>query len=112
METDIEPLSLNINQAIPLGLIVNELITNCFKHAFPEGRSGKIRIELKKVGKRRAKLEIKDNGIGMPENIDLKKPKTMGLTIIDALVNQIDGTIEMEKVGGTTIRILFPLPPS
>lgn len=110
MEKRIEPLRLNINLAIPLGLIVNELLTNCFKHAFPQGRSGKIWITLEKVTEKRAKLEIKDNGVGIPEDIEWKKPKTMGLTIIDALVDQIDGEMEIDRVAGTAIRIFFPLP--
>ena len=110
LKTELEPLAININQAIPLGLIVNELITNSFKHAFPRGRRGTIWIVLKRLDEKRAWLQVKDDGVGLPEGVDWKKPKTMGLIIIEALVEQLEAKMEIIREGGTDIRLTFPLP--
>ena len=111
LKTELEPIAININQAVPLGLIVNELITNSLKHAFPERRKGTIWIVLKRLDEKRAWLQVKDDGVGLPEGIDLKKPKTMGLIIIEALVEQLEAKMEIIREGGTDIRLTFPLPP-
>mgnify|MGYP001062043647 CR=1 FL=1 len=111
LKTKLEPIAININQAVPLGLIVNELITNSLKHAFPERRKGTIWIVLKRLDEKRAWLQVKDDGVGLPEGIDLKKPKTMGLIIIEALVEQLEAKMEIIREGGTDIRLTFPLSP-
>ena len=72
LETSIDNIFLGIDAAIPCGLIINELVLNCLKHAFPAGRSGKIYIDLYSIEDNKYKLIISDNGIGFPQNLDLK----------------------------------------
>jgi PAS domain S-box-containing protein len=98
---------IDINRAIPCGLIVNELISNALKHAFPQGRKGDltVRILLDEVGKRH--LLIKDNGIGFPEDFDLARSQTLGLQIIMDLTKQLEGRLELRRKGGTEFEIVF-----
>jgi len=108
LNLDIEPINLSINVAVPLGLILNELITNCFKHAFPGGRKGNIWVSFKKLPKGLVELRVKDDGIGFPKGLDYKKAESLGLVIINTLVDQIDGKIKLTRDGGTDIRLTFP----
>ena len=85
-EIDIEGVNLSIDTAIPLGLIINELVTNSVKHAFPQGE-GTISIKLKSLPEQ-MELIVADNGIGLPENIDIQKPETLGLQLVKSLTEQ------------------------
>lgn len=102
---DIEEVNLNIDTAIPLGLIVNELVTNCVKYAFPKGE-GTITINLKSF-QDKMEFTIADDGIGMPKNIDIKNTNTLGLQLVNGLVNQIDGSIDLDRNHGTKFKITF-----
>ncbi len=94
-------------QASPLGLIVNELITNSFKHAFPDNREGEIKISLQKT-EDQIELEYADDGIGIPEDFNWKNTKSMGLNLVKILAeNQLDGSIDMENKNGTKFIIKF-----
>jgi two-component sensor histidine kinase len=104
---DADNVELDINQAIPCGLIVNEIVSNSLKHAFPDGRSGAVHVEMKKEEPSRLKLVIRDDGIGIPENVDIRNPSTLGLQIVSDLVGQLDGTIEIEHGKGTAFTIRF-----
>ena len=95
------------NEAIPLGLILNELISNSLKHAFPEGRKGEIAIELKKE-ENRIIFSVADTGIGFPENLDFTATDSLGLQLVSALVQQLNGAIEMNRDQGTIFTITFP----
>lgn len=106
---DIEQINLDINRAVPLGLIINELITNAFKHAFPSGRKGHIWVSLKRRDGQTAELTVKDDGVGFPKGLDWKKAESLGLVIINTLVEQIDGKIELIPDGGTEFKVTFPL---
>lgn len=110
LHLDIEPQNLNLNLAVPAGLILNELVTNCFKHAFPGGRGGSIWIKFRRLRGGQFELSVKDDGVGFPEKLDLKKAGTMGLVIINALVEQIDGKIKLirGRSKGTEFRLTFP----
>ncbi len=100
-------IPLHIDQAIPCSLIINELITNTFKHAFPDGRKGEIRIDLtRKDGT--IHLLYSDNGIGLPENISLENATTLGMRLLSGLTRQMKGTIETGRQDGTWFRISFP----
>lgn len=99
--------NISIDLAIPCGLILNELISNSLKYAFPGGRKGIIDIELKKLAHGKLELRIKDNGIGFPENIDYKKTHSLGLQLVNTLVGQIDGTINLNNDNGTEFIIKF-----
>src|SRR5664280_804196 len=102
---DIEDINLNIETAIPLGLIVNELVTNSVKYAFPKGE-GIITIHLKSL-QDKIELTIADNGIGLPKDIDIDNTETLGLQLVKSLVNQIGGKIELDQTHGTEFKIIF-----
>ena len=101
----IEEINLNIDTAIPLGLIINELVTNSVKHAFPQLK-GTITIKLKSLPEQ-MEITIADNGIGLSKDIDLEKTKTLGLKIVNSLVNQLDGKLELNLGHGTEFKIKF-----
>lgn len=108
LNLDLEEIKTDINRAIPLGLIFNELVSNSFKHAFPEGRKGEVSISLRGGGKREENvLVVKDNGVGIPEKMDIKKPQTLGLQLVNDLVKQIKGGLSVSKESGTQIEIKF-----
>lgn len=107
-KTHIDAIPLNIEMAIPCGLILNELLTNALKHAFPNGRRGVIEITFKKQ-KGQCVLLFHDNGVGLPQFSPLEKPKSMGLQLIHILTQQLGGKLRVERKNGTTFRIAFPL---
>jgi len=107
LNTNIQDLKLGIDTAIPLSLIINELVTNSIKHAFPEGQTGEINIELIKTDEKTYKLTISDNGIGIPEDLELQKTGTLGLQLVNNLTNQLDGTIKLDRTKGTQFQIKF-----
>jgi len=101
---------LNIDTAIPLGLLVNEILTNSFKHAFKGMQGGQIDIHVNTLGKN-VDLTIKDNGIGLPSNyLELmKKPTTLGFELISILVEQLNGTLEINNSNGTEYKLNFTI---
>ncbi|WP_048190322.1 PAS domain S-box protein [Methanobacterium sp. SMA-27] len=104
-ELDIEDIEMNMETAIPCGLIINELVTNSVKHAFPELK-GTIRIELKSF-QDELELIVADNGIGLPKNIHLKITETIGLQLVYSLVNQLNGKLKLDMSNGTEFKITF-----
>lgn len=104
-ELDIDDISLNIDTAIPLGLIINELVTNSVKYAFPKSK-GTIKIKFKS-SLDELELTIADDGIGLPKNIDYKKTDSLGLQLVHNLVDQIDGEITLNMSQGTEFKIIF-----
>ncbi|MCD4797243.1 MAG: sensor histidine kinase, partial [Candidatus Cloacimonetes bacterium] len=112
-EIDVNNVLLNINKAIPCGLIVNELISNSLKHAFPKGRKGIVSISMHKEKdvddpkKQMFMFIIKDNGIGLPKKMDVKNTDSLGFKIIYALTEQLHGNIELDRRKGLTIKIKF-----
>jgi PAS domain S-box-containing protein len=129
LKLEADEVFLGMDTAIPLGIIINELVSNALKHAFPTGRKGEIQIKLcrKEISENKSTckitsnndrrslinnnylylLVVSDNGLGFPENIDFKKTDSLGLQLVNILVEQLEGTIEMEKNRGTTFRISF-----
>ncbi|MBC8414213.1 PAS domain S-box protein [bacterium] len=104
---DGDDVRVDIDKASPLGLTINELISNALKYAFPDDRRGKIEVTLQKQ-ENRLKLTIQDNGVGMPEGFDWKNSNTLGLKLVRTLVeNQLDGSIDMESNNGTKFTIKF-----
>ena len=98
---------IGAKQASPVGLIVNELITNSFKYAFPDNQEGEIKISLQKT-ENQIELDYADNGIGIPEDFDWKKTKSMGLNLVKMLAeNQLDGSIDMKSKNGIIFTIKF-----
>jgi len=108
LKREIEDISVGLNNAIPCGLIINELISNSLKHAFPTGEGGTIKITLRSMNEDEIELTVSDDGVGIPEEIDMKKTETMGLQLVNILAeNQLDGEIELDRDGGTSFRIRF-----
>ncbi|MCC6866140.1 MAG: PAS domain S-box protein [Ignavibacteria bacterium] len=101
-----ETIYVTIDTAIPCGLIVNELINNILKHAFPDGYNGKIELNLHRYNDNLL-LEVSDNGVGIPGNVEFDNNDTLGMQLIDTLVKQLDGDIEVNKDNGTCFKILF-----
>ncbi len=98
---------LDVGKAIPCALIINELLTNAIKHAFPIDKEGEIRLELNVFPGGKAVLVASDNGVGLPASIDNKNPGTLGLQIVNALVGQLHGRLLIDKSNGTKIIIEF-----
>ncbi|MES2760974.1 MAG: PAS domain S-box protein [Bacteroidota bacterium] len=102
----LDDLYLNLDASIPCGLIINEIISNSLKYAFPDNRDGIIFVTLR-VDKNKVKIEVGDNGVGIPENIDIKNTQTLGLQLVDTLVEQISGTLKLNRNKGTIFSIEF-----
>ena len=100
---------LNLTQAVPVGLVANELLTNAYKHAFPDRKNAeKIYINLQQLSGNRIRMIVSDNGVGIPESLDWKNGASFGLRLAVSLVeNQLDGCIELERGTGTTFTITF-----
>lgn len=108
---DAENVFLRVDTAIPCGLVINELLSNSLKHAFPDGRKGEIHIYLgKPVAEDDTVVDMifSDNGVGIPEEIDIRKTKSMGLQLITTLVeHQLRGTLDLDRTNGTRFHIRF-----
>ena len=102
---DIRDIFLAIDTAIPIGLMINELISNSLKYAFPKGRPGEISIAIHRLD-HRLTIQFKDNGIGIPEGFDWRNTKSMGLHLVITLADQLDGTIELDRGSGTAFTIV------
>ncbi len=107
LKIDVGGAALDINTAIPCGLIVNELVTNALKHAFPGGRKGEVRVALRKGASGLLTLTVGDNGVGWPAEADFRKTETLGMQLVTMLVDQLDGSIDLERKAGTAFRISF-----
>jgi len=107
IQVEAQDFRIDINRAVPLGLIFNELVTNALKHAFPGGRDGKILARLSRMEDEKYELKIKDTGIGFPDPGRLQNGNSLGLEIVRDLVQQIDGTLEIHNDGGAEITIRF-----
>ena len=108
LEMHVDLISFEIDHAIPLGLIVNELVSNALKHAFPGSVGGKIVIGLHGEDSL-ATLLVSDSGKGFPEDVDFMDTPSMGMQLVVALVEQLDGTIELNRDNGTEFRITFEI---
>jgi len=105
LNLDSKKIMLNIDTAIPVGLIINELVSNSLKHAFPDGRKGEISIAIQREDHTLTIL-FKDNGIGIPEDFDWRNTTSLGLQLVITLVDQLDGTIELDRSSGTMFTIV------
>lgn len=103
-----DPIILDVGQAVPVGLILNEAISNAVKYAFPVGR-GEVRIMLKSESEKLCKLSISDNGIGLPEDFDVEESNSLGMSLMRGLSEQLEGTLEVQNQHGLTLTVVFPL---
>ena len=108
---DVDDVNLNMETAVPCGLIVSELFTNSVKYAFPEGREGEIRVSLKqepgKDDDREFILTVSDDGVGFPPDLDYRNTETLGLELVNSLTCQIDGNISLDLTQGTKFTVKF-----
>ena len=104
---EIDPVLMDISKAIPSGLIVNELITNTLKYAFPNDREGSVWIRLSTTDVGNIQIQIQDDGIGLPEHVDFATTPTMGLRIVRILTEQLGGEMAIRRVQGTTFSLTF-----
>ena len=108
LNIDIKDVLLNINTAIPCGLIINELVSNSLKYAFPDGRKGKIKIAMSPLNKNEMELTVNDNGIGIPEEVDIRGTKSLGLHLITILAeDQLQGKIKLARTKGTKFHMIL-----
>ncbi len=107
---DVDNLLLNLDLAIPCGLIITELVSNSLKYAFRDKPNGKIKISLKVFEKDKLLLSVKDNGIGFSNFKDRKKLTSLGLQLVDLFVQQLKGSVSFNSKSGTEVKIIFPKP--
>ena len=98
---------MNIDTAIPCGLILTELVSNAFKYAFPETQPGQIRVTLRPEAENRWLLVVQDNGIGLPSDIDITATNSLGLTLVHDLASQLEGSVQVDRSQGTMFTIHF-----
>jgi two-component sensor histidine kinase len=106
LKADIKNVFLDINTAIPCGLIINELVSNALKHAFPEGEKGEIKINMSPLNKNKIELIVSDNGVGLPKELDFRKTKSLGLHLVTILAeDQLHGEVKLDRTKGTSFRL-------
>ena len=98
---------MNLDTAVPCGLILTELVSNAFKYAFPEGRQGRIGVTLQPEAENRWLLVVQDNGIGIPGEIDITDTESLGLTLVHDLVSQLGGSVQMDRSQGDSLHDSF-----
>jgi two-component sensor histidine kinase len=107
IEMHLDEVVLDVDTAIPCGLILNELITNALKYAFPDGRSGSIHIMLRAAADR-VTLCVRDTGIGLPASLDFRHTESLGLQLVGMMTEQLGGTLALTCEGGTTFTVSIP----
>ena len=104
---DIDDLSLSLDYAVPCGLILNELMSNCLKHAFPVGHAGTVYIGFHAEAEEELCLVVRDDGVGVPADVDLGRTSSLGWRLIRALVEQLGGVVQCQTAGGMSVEIRF-----
>ncbi len=108
LKIEAHDVSLDLDKAIPCGLIINELVTNSLKYAFPENRDGEVKIVLQPLGDEKMELRVSDNGAGMPDDFNFWDTDTIGLKIVTVLAEkQLHGKIDFETIKGVDSQICF-----
>ena len=107
VKLDVDDLSLSLDSAVPCGLILNELMSNCLKHAFPLGHSGTVYVSFHAEGADELCLAVQDDGVGMPAEVDLERTSSLGWRLIRALAQQLGGVVQCQTAGGTLVEIRF-----
>ena len=107
LRTDLDVLYLGLDAAVPCGLIINELVSNSLKYAFPDGREGEVRIELREHLEGMARLVVADNGVGLKGDVDWVTARSLGLRLVRTLAEQLGAKIEVKSDAGTEVRLTF-----
>jgi two-component sensor histidine kinase len=106
-QVEVEPIELDVTQAVPLGLIINEVITNAFKYAFPDGRPGTVRLSLHRLEEATYQLTIADDGVGLPAHYDPSQSHSLGMTLLHGFSGQLGGELTITSPPGLTISLVF-----
>jgi two-component sensor histidine kinase len=106
---DVDKVELDLDQAVAVGLIINELVSNALKHAFPDGRAGGVQVSLKRLAGRACSLVVRDDGAGLPLGHDISRVETLGLQLVQDLTQQLHGTMTVTCDVGTAFIILFDI---
>ncbi len=109
LSLDLKPVDVDIDQAIPAALIVNELLSNSLKHAFPEGRVGELRLVLDVDSARLVRLCVSDTGVGLSPDFETRRTKSLGLQLVSDLARQLGGKLEIERIPEARFTVTFPL---
>jgi two-component sensor histidine kinase len=107
---DIDRAGLGMDAAVPCGLIINELVSNSFKHAFPGGRRGELQVVMRRHDGDGITLVVADDGVGLPQNLDFRNAESVGLQLVVTLVEQLRGTITLDRHTGTRFTVEFTEP--
>ena len=105
-----DKIAFDMDTAMPCGLLINEIVSNSLKYAFPGDREGEIKIELHKQGDQKITMNIADDGVGLPSNIDVEHAESLGLQLIHALTNQLEGELVVSQEKGTKFSVTFKYP--
>jgi two-component sensor histidine kinase len=107
LRVEMDQLKLGIKTAIPCGLLINELVSNALKHAFPNDRAGEVRVELRSLQDGQFLLRVSDDGIGLPQGLDMHRTQSLGLRLINTLSKQLGGSVQLGPGPGTTLEVRF-----
>ena len=107
LKSNVDDIFLDIDTAVPCGLIVNELVSNSLKHVFTEGMKGEIHIDFHLDTDNQLTLTVSDNGVGFPQDLDFRKTESLGLRLVVMLTEQLEGTIKLDRSDGTKFEITF-----
>ena len=107
LNLNIAPVSFSMETAVSCGQLINELVSNCLKHAFPNGRTGDVAVQLVPNGNDTYLLTVSDNGVGLPPDFEVGKAESLGWQLVPMLVEQLNGTFELQESAGTTVRLTF-----
>jgi two-component sensor histidine kinase len=105
--TAIDDVQLDLDRAVSIGLIINELVSNALKHAFPDGRAGCVRVELKLLDERRCALAVMDDGVGLPPDLNADHADSLGLQLVHDLTQQLQASIAVRRDDGTIFTLTF-----
>jgi two-component sensor histidine kinase len=107
LHTALDAVGLELDDALPCGLLISEVISNCLKHGFPEGRDGEVRILLRCQSAASIALVLSDNGVGLPANLDWTTSRSLGLRLVRALAHQLQANLDIRSQGGTEVKLVF-----
>lgn len=107
-QLDVSPVLLKVDQPIPCGLILNEVVTNALKCAYPKGCAGEVTVELAETPAGEIRLRISDQGVGLPKGLNWKKVKSLGLRIVSVLAEQLGATLTIDSEPGVTVSLTIP----
>ena len=109
IESEIDDLILDSSILFPAGMIVNELLTNALKYAFPGGKSGVINARIMRKDEKHVEICIRDNGTGLPDALEISSSRGFGLTLVKMMIQQLNGSIKINRINGTEFRVNFPV---